>query len=220
MAQALTRIHPARSRFPPRLAPAYRKRATRPCVRSRPAAKAARRPEPLCLDPALPDPRAASRATSGGVGSLPRSYGLMRQTTPLPLPSVSPLAPGLRRLQSAPAAAWPFPTLFRIPFPTCLDPYSGCLWSALARFFPQSFGLPRDQRRVGPRNRPASDFSPVHHFGVAVIPLCSGPQVCSPPRSLPPRRTSRRVAVAFPPEHLAICCLLAPRVCSPSESGD
>lgn len=28
-------------------------------------------------------------------------------------------------------------------FPTCLDPYSGCLQDALARFFSQNFGLPR-----------------------------------------------------------------------------
>ena len=149
VAQALTRLHPARSRFAPRLAPAYRNRATRPCVRTLFRRRSRQAPRAPLPEPGVTGSGAASSAASGGVGSLARSYRLMRQATPLPSPSVFPPASGLRRLQSAPAAAWPFPTLFRIPFPTCLDPYSGCLWSALARFFPQSLGLPRDQRRVG-----------------------------------------------------------------------
>jgi hypothetical protein len=99
--------------------------------------------------PGVTETGAASCAASGGISSLRSSYGLMRQTIPLPSPSVFPPVSGLRRLRSAPAAMWSFPTLFHAPFPTCLDPYSGCPQGALARFFPWSFGLPRDHKRVG-----------------------------------------------------------------------
>ena len=56
-----------------------------------------------------------------------------------------PLLPGLCRLRSAPAGRWSFPTLLPKSFPACLDPYPGCPWGALSRFFPQGYGLPQDK---------------------------------------------------------------------------
>jgi len=220
VAQALTRIHPARSRFAPKLAPAYRKRATRLCVRTRPAAKAARRPEPLCPDPALPDPgrrpappREVLAPFLARTGSCARPRPSRRPRSSLRLRVFAGCSqPLLRRGPSQRYSAFPSPRAWT-PTPAA----SGVLLPASS---PRASAFPAIRGGSAPRNKPASDFSPVHHFGAAVIPLCSGPQVYSPPRSLPPRRTSRRVAVAFPSEHLAIRCLLAPRICLPSESGD
>ena len=57
------------------------------------------------------------------------------------------------------------------------------------------------------------------HFEAAVMRSCSGPQVCSPPRSLLPIRPRRMAAVTFPSEPLVGCYLPPPRICLPSESG-
>lgn len=165
-------------------------------------------------------PRAASSAASGGVSSLLRSYGLMRQTTPLPSLRHRPPPSGLRRLLSAPAAVWPFPTLVRAPFPACLDPYSGCPWGAHSRFFPQGIGLPRVMTgsALGKIRRRLQ-------AGITLSELQSFLYVQARRFARHPGRSHRavsprRAAVAFPSEHLAIRCLLAPRICSPSESGD
>jgi len=57
-------------------------------------------------------------------------------------------------------------------------------------------------------------------FEAAVIRSCSGPQVCSPPRSLLPLRQRRMAAVTFPSEPLVGRYLPTPRICLPSESGN
>ena len=72
-------------------------------------------------------------------------------------------------------------------FPACLDPYPGCSCGAFTRFFPQDFGLPCVMTRSALSNTPYSDFNTGSFFEAAVIPLCSGPQVCSPPRSPLPK---------------------------------
>jgi len=53
----------------------------------------------------------------------------------------------------------------------------------------------------------------------AVMPACSGPQVCSPPRSLLPLRPPRMAAVTSPSEPLVVCSLPPPRIGLPSASG-
>ena len=59
-------------------------------------------------------------------------------------------------------------------------------------------------------------------FGAAVIRLSSGPQVCLPPRSLPPLRgiAPGRAAVAFTSEQNTTRYLVVHRICLPSESGN
>ena len=164
--------------------------------------------------------RAASSAALGGISSLLRSYGLMRQTTPLPLHRPWPLTSGLCRLLSAPAAVWPFPTLVHAPFPACLDPYSGCPWSARSRFFPQGIGLPRflsgsalgEIRRATSRRLAFSELQSFLYVQARRFARHPGRSH----RAVSPRRA----AVAFPSEHLAIRYLLAPRICLPSESGN
>src|ERR1035437_9709288 len=41
-------------------------------------------------------------------------------------------------------------------FPTCLDPYSGCSWVALSRYFPQDIGLPHVRTGSALRNIPTA----------------------------------------------------------------
>jgi hypothetical protein len=102
----------------------------------------------------------------------------------------------------------------RKSFPRCLDPYpDGTLWCI--RPF-----LPMEQRPsphiywVGSHNEPYSDFTTGVYFGAAVIPSCSGPQACSPPRSLLPQPYHQDwAAVTFTSEHLTARCLTVPRIC-------
>src|SRR5215510_7966604 len=71
-------------------------------------------------------------------------------------------------------------------FLACLDPYPGGSCGASARFFPHDNGLPPVRNRSALHDSPSSDFRRDAHIGAAVILSCSGPQVCSPPRSLLP----------------------------------
>jgi len=73
-------------------------------------------------------------------------------------------------------------------FPACLAPYPGGSCGARARFFPHDIGLPPVRNGSALHDIPSSDFRRDAHFEAAVIHSCSGPQVCSPPRSLLPIR--------------------------------
>ena len=130
--------------------------------------------EPLRTSPALP--------------GLPRYYGLMRQTSLLYASRFSldgAVFAGCcePRLDGGPSRRY-----LCAPFPACLDPYPGSSWSACARYFLHDSGLPPVRTGSALSNMPYSDFSTARFFGAAVIPSCSGPQVCSPPRSLLPLR--------------------------------
>ena len=70
----------------------------------------------------------------------------------------------------------------------CLAPYPGVSSGASTRFFPDDFGLPHAMTRSAISQFPCSDFSMALYFAAAGIPLCSGLQVCLPPRSLRPIR--------------------------------
>jgi hypothetical protein len=75
----------------------------------------------------------------------------------------------------------------RKSFPRCLDPYpGGTLW-CVRPFLPIQHRPSPHNSWVGSHNEPYSDFTTGVYFGAAVIPSCSGPQVCSPPRSLLPQ---------------------------------
>jgi hypothetical protein len=143
--------------------------------------------EPLCLVEALPHRGSRIPQPRPALPSPPRYYKLMRQTNLLPPPSVYPRSVGLCRLLQVPAGHWSLPKLSLQIFPTCLDPYPGSSCDALTRFFPQDIGLPPVRTRSALSNTPYSDFSTGFDFGAAAIHSCSGPQVCSPPRSLLPQ---------------------------------
>ena len=96
----------------------------------------------------------------------------------------------LCRLLRDPAGSRSFPALFRKSFPGCLHPYPGGPPGALTRFFPGDIGLHHAGTdsalyNISVQRRPYGRF-----LGAAVIPLCSGLQVCSPPRSLLPHQGS------------------------------
>jgi hypothetical protein len=74
-------------------------------------------------------------------------------------------------------------------FPGCLGPCHGGTWRACACFFLHVVGLPPYTIEVGfPASTRQNDFLTDRLFETAAIPLCSGPQVCSPPRSFLPLR--------------------------------
>jgi hypothetical protein len=94
----------------------------------------------------------------------------------------------LRRLPSAPAASRTFSTLFCESFLGCLVPCHGgpigcmCLLPS-----PMSSAFPKEGWVGFPLYSTNATFRGLL-FEAADIPLCSGPQVCSPPRSRPPLR--------------------------------
>ena len=91
-------------------------------------------PEPLCPERALPAPGRPREPPGGALPPRRRSYGLMRQTTTLPAPRLSPCAPGLCRLSPVPAGRWPFPTLSLRPLCRCSDPYPAALLGCICPF--------------------------------------------------------------------------------------
>jgi len=103
----------------------------------------------------------------------------------------------------------------RESFPRCLHPYPGSPPGAYTRFFPGDIGL----RHVGTdsaHHKISIQRLPYGRFiGATVIPLCSGLQVCSPPRSLLPRHTlpARRAAMAFTSPHISVCYLPEQGIC-------
>jgi len=122
---------------------------------------------------------------------LPRSYGLMRQTLILPPPRLPTRLVGLCRLSPVPAGWWPFPTLSPHVFPWMLGPIPRRLPWCPRPFLPRGLRPSPHFDRVGVlAHSPYSDFRTALFLGAADIPLCSGLQVCSPPRSLRPLRPS------------------------------
>ena len=165
------------------LGPYLMAQLTRLNVRDRP--RPARCPEPLCPLRVLPFKGWRLPPPREALPPHHRSYGLMRQTITLPLPSM--YTAGLCRLSPVPAGRWPFPTLSPQVFPQVPGPLPR--WDPMVHMpvsshrtsaFPvlQASRLPHLIRTA----TSVRDF-----YEAAVIPLCSGPKVCSPPRSLLPQ---------------------------------
>src|SRR5262249_28053459 len=107
-----------------------------------------------------------------------------------PLLQPTPRSRSLCRLLPVPAAGGPSRRYLCESFLGCLGPYPGGTWSAFACFFLHDIGLPPFTIEVCfPASSRQNDFLTDRNFGTAAIPLCSGPQVCSPPRSFPPLRS-------------------------------
>ena len=91
---------------------------------------------------------------------------------------------------SAPAANGTFSTLFCESFLRCLSPYHGgpteCTCLVLPQCLRPSPRVDWSASRFFPRTR----FSTDKIFEAAAIPLCSGLQVCLPPRSFLPLQVS------------------------------
>jgi hypothetical protein len=147
-------------------------------------------PESLCQISALP--LSGRRESPPARTLLPGhgSYGLMRQSLPAPLCFSRSFVRGVFAGCYQPLLpAGPSRRYFCESFLGCLGPYHGGTWSAFACFFLHVIGLPPNTREVGlTASARQNDFLTDRFFGTAAIPLCSGPQLCSPPRSFPPQR--------------------------------
>jgi hypothetical protein len=115
----------------------------------------------------------------------------MRRTKTLPPPRAFPLRQwvfaGCRKslLGSGPSQRY-----LRESFPGCLVLYPGGSPGAYARFFPVDNGLPREEANgSASHHTPPSDFTAGRDFrDDGHANMCSGLQVCLPPRSLPPQQ--------------------------------
>jgi hypothetical protein len=144
----------------------------------------------------------------------PRSYGLMRQSYPLPAPQYDPWARRLCRLLPAPLGVGPSRRYLCESFLACLDPYPGGPQGAFPRFFLPGIGLPRSCSGSALNAFLDSHFRPGSLFGAVASSFCSGPPVCSPPRWIPPSRPlGPGAAVASTSEHPAVRYLSTVRIC-------
>jgi len=100
-------------------------------------------------------------------------------------------------------------------FPGCLGPCHGGFVECTCLFLPpRQRPSPVHYRGRLPAFPRPNDFTTDLFFETAAIPLCSGPQVCSPPRSFPPLRLNRRrAAEAFTSEQNMLRCLRMHRTC-------
>ena len=147
-----------------------------------------KRPESLCRRSALPP--SGRRGSSPARTLLPghRSYRLMRR-------SRSPLLSfGLSLVRGVSAGCYQ-PLLPAGPsrrylcesFPGCLGPYHGGSAECMCLFLPPRHRpSPVHYRGRLPALTRQNDFMTDPLFETAAISLCSGPQVCSPPRSFLP----------------------------------
>jgi hypothetical protein len=165
------------------------------CVQMPPLLETTKCPEPLCPSQALPV-QVELPFHQRVLPLLPRSYGLMRQTLILPPPQLPSRLVGLCRLSPVPAGCWPFPTLSLQVFPWMLGPIPRRLLRCLCPFLPRGLRpSPRFDGVGSPQFTRTATSVRETFFGAAGIPLCSGLQVCSPPRSLrpiPPSSYGRR----------------------------
>ena len=182
--------------------------------------EAATCPEPLCMSEALPRSSWSQGPRQQALPCLPRSYGLMRQSSTLPLPTDYPRARGLCRLLSAPAGRRTFPTFSLRIFPCVLGPLPRQLVECIYPFLPPRHRPSPRSDQVGASQSPYSDcstapFSRLQSF----LHVQAHRFACHPDRSYR-YGIHRRATVTFPSEPLMGCYLPTPRICYPSESGN
>jgi hypothetical protein len=116
---------------------------------------------------------------------LHRSYWLMRQTKTLLLSSVVPITVGLRRLLSAPAGKWPFPTLSLQSLYRCLDPYPVAFLWCICSFLPKEQRPHHRGNKFGLLNAPCiatstgNSFSRLQSFLYVQAPILDRPPGCT-----------------------------------------
>jgi hypothetical protein len=148
----------------------------------------------MCREPLCPKPGVTCSwhdvyaSCQKALPFLHRSYGLMRQTKTLLLPSALAWSAGLCRLSQAPAGRWPFPTLSLQSLRRCLDPYPAVSFQCICPLLPGRQRPHLKRHRFGTPKYPLQcNFNRALLFGAAVrqahrpehsrravIPLCSG----------------------------------------------
>ena len=204
----LAHMHPSPLRFTCRTRPLFNGSAT-PARGPGPAKahQVPRAPLPslgVTLQGVAPPPREA-------LPPYHRSYGLMRQSKTLPLPSVALYS---RSLQVVASPCW------KMAFPevisASLSPDAWTLtpvgpYGAYARFFPQNIGLPRITSGSAPTLNPYSDFS------TELLPGCTLSVMFKPPGLLttqvaPTAVLKNWAAVTFTSKHPTVCYLAVSRI--------
>jgi len=150
---------------------------------------------------------------------LHRSYGLMRQSSTLPLPTDSPWTTGLCRLLSAPAGPRTFPTLSLRILPCVLGPLPRQLVWCMYPFLPTRHRPSPRSDRVGAQQSPYSDFSTAPFSRLQSFRHVQAHRFARHPDRSYRYGLHRMAAVTFPSEPLVGCYLPTPRICSPSASG-
>src|SRR5215472_18195692 len=142
----------------------------------------AKRPEPLCPNPALPSWGRRLAPSRKALPFLPRSYGLMRQTfTLLPI-SVCPYSKGLCRLLPAPCCVKALPNAISVVLPCVPGPLLQLRPWGCFPFLPLEHWPSPSKHGSALGILPSLLLRMAIDFGAAVIPLRSGPQVRSPHR--------------------------------------
>src|SRR5215472_7575036 len=174
-----------------------------PVLSSRPprqTEKAAKCPEPLCPTRVLPPLGRRDPSPKRTLLLRLRSYRLMRRSRgALSSFGFWPRLESPCRLLPVPAAHGSFPTLSPTVCSWMLDPLPRRYTVCSRLFLPRCHRPSPMEKWVGfPQLSRLKRLRAGESFEVPDISLCSGLQVCSPPRSsLPLRKDSRRAAGAF-----------------------
>jgi hypothetical protein len=176
--------------------------------------------EPLGTSQAFPRSSWSLRPRQQALPCCHRSYGLMRQSSPLPLPRRYPRTAGLCRLRSAPAGRRTFPTLSLRIFPCVLGPLPRRLvWCLYPLLPPRQRPSPHSDQ-VGAPQSPCSDFSTAPFSRLQSFPHVQARRGAHHPGRSYRYGFRRRAAVVFTSEPLVGRYLPPPRICLPSESGN
>jgi len=128
----------------------------------------------------------------------------MRQTKILLSASHCTIPRGLCRLSLVPAGRWPFPALSLLILPWVPGPLPRWLLWCIFPFLPIGHRPSPLLQRVGYPHHPHWRLPSGLRFEAAVIPLCSGPQVCSPLWSPPQCITQSGSDFYIRAEHLLL----------------
>ena len=174
---------------------------------------AAKCPEPLCTFEALPLTSWCLAPCQWALPHLHRSYGLMRQSSTLPLPRWYPRTLGLCRLLSAPAGRRTFPTLSLHLFPCVLGPLPRRLVWCTCPFLPSRPRPSPRSDRVGAPQCPCSDFSMAPFARLQSFLDVQARRFAHHPGRSYRYGFHRMAAVVSPSEPLVVCYLPTPRIC-------
>jgi hypothetical protein len=181
---------------------------------------AAKCPEPLCTSKALPRSSWSLRPRQQALPCCHRSYGLMRQSSPLSLPRWYPRSVGLCRLLSAPAGRRTFPTLSLRILPCVLGPLPRRLLRCTCPFLPPRHRPSPRSDRVGAPQSPCSDFSTAPVSRLQSFAHVQARRCAHHPGRSYRCGEYRKAAVVSPSELLMVHYFPMPRICLPSESGN
>jgi len=151
---------------------------------------------------------------------LPRSYGLLRQSSTLPLPTDSPLVNGSVPVAVSPGWEEDLPDVTLHIFPYVLGPLPRQLVECIYPFLPPRLRPSPREDRVGAPHHPYSDFSTARFSRLQSFTHVQARRYAHHPGRSYRYGHIRMAAVVSPSEPLVVRYLPTPRICLPSESGN